>query len=444
MPQDSSAVVFIAFGVLSLCVVIALVVLAMDWFLPFWRFLLRSFKSFKSFKRFKQSRNSRDGVYYNARNESEYSTDSTDSTDSDDDVNYVDFANSVDVDDVSADAAQVLAMLNMPTVVIDSENDVIRASSEAYLLGIVSDDSLAQPRVLQAVNSVRNSGGFERFTLVTSTPERYILEDVSEEATTISRPNWLTITVGSVGNGMVVVLIEDTSAAHRFAQTRDDFISNVSEQLMSSTRSLKNLTKVLQEDTISAQKVKELAKLASKSSTKLEHILEDLLWLVRAQNPIDVNASKLLSVADLLDSVKKQVENFAESCKVRVIFKADSSLKVRADADQIRAAVRKLIENAITYSHENSTVSVSAAPSSDGRYAVIRVVDCGVGIDLEDQSRIFERFYRANNQNNRSLDGVGLGLAIAKHVALTHHGNITLWSRPGQGTTVSFALPTAD
>lgn len=444
MPQDSSAVVFIAFGVLSLCVVIALVVLAMDWFLPFWRFLLRSFKSFKSFKRFKQSRNSRDGVYYNARNESEYSTDSTDSTDSDDDVNYVDFANSVDVDDVSADAAQVLAMLNMPTVVIDSENDVIRASSEAYLLGIVSDDSLAQPRVLQAVNSVRNSGGFERFTLVTSTPERYILEDVSEESTTISRPNWLTITVGSVGNGMVVVLIEDTSAAHRFAQTRDDFISNVSEQLMSSTRSLKNLTKVLQEDTISAQKVKELAKLASKSSTKLEHILEDLLWLVRAQNPIDVNASKLLSVADLLDSVKKQVENFAESCKVRVIFKADSSLKVRADADQIRAAVRKLIENAITYSHENSTVSVSAAPSSDGRYAVIRVVDCGVGIDLEDQSRIFERFYRANNQNNRSLDGVGLALAIAKHVALTHHGNITLWSRPGQGTTVSFALPTAD
>ena len=57
---------------------------------------------------------------------------------------------------------------------------------------------------------------------------------------------------------------------------------------------------------------------------------------------------------------------------------------------------------------------------------------------------IRDRFYRANNQNSQSQDGVGLGLAIAKHVALTHHGNITLWSMPGQGTTVSFALPIAN
>ena len=422
MPQDSSVVVFIAFGVLALCVVIALLVLSLDWFSPVWRFLLRAFN---------RIRGSRYGSRYNSKNDANYEND-----DLRDDANY-DAS-----DDVSDDASQVLAMLNMPTVVIDGENDVIRASSEAYLLGIVSDDSLCQPRVIKAVNSVRSSGGFERFSLVTSTPERYAAaEEESQESTTVSRPNWLTATVGSVGCGMVVVIIEDTSAARRFAQTRDDFISNVSEQLISSTRSLTQLTNILQDNQVSAEKIKEIAQIANKSSKKLEHMLEDLLWLVRAQNPIDISSAKVLSIANLLNLVQKQVSSFAEDSCVRIIFKADSSLRVRGEAEQIQAAIRKLVENAITYSPKNSTVSVSAALSADGQYAVIRVVDRGVGIDIKDQSRIFERFYRANNQNTKSQDGVGLGLAIAKHVALTHRGNITLWSRPGQGTTVSFALP---
>lgn len=421
MPQDSSVVVFIAFGVLALCVVIALLVLSLDWFSPVWRFLLRAFNRIF-------------GSRYGSRYASRYSS-------QDDENNEKDDANYDVSDDVSDDASQVLAMLNMPTVVIDCENDVIRASSEAYLLGIVSDDSLCQPRVIKAVNSVRASGGFERFSLVTSTPERYAVAEESQESTTVSRPNWLTVTVGSVGRGMVVVIIEDTSAARRFAQTRDDFISNVSDQLISSTRSLTQLTKILQDNQVSAEKIKEIAQIANKSSKKLEHMLEDLLWLVRAQNPIDISSAKVLSIANLLDLVQKQVSSFAEDSCVRIIFKADPSLRVRGEAEQIQAAIRKLVENAITYSPQNSTVSVSAALSADGQYAVIRVVDRGVGIDVKDQSRIFERFYRANNQNTKSQDGVGLGLAIAKHVALTHRGNITLWSRPGQGTTVSFALP---
>lgn len=460
MPQDYSAVVFIAFGVLALCVMIALIVFVVDWFSPCWRFLLCVFKPI--FRRIKAliRKDSRGGGSYG----SDDSDDSYDSSGDDDFEDNRDFS-SYSSDDVSADAAQVLAMLNTPTIVIDADNDVIRASSEAYTLGVVVDDSVAQQRVLEAVNAVRVSGGYERFTLVTATPERYIT--ISEKSadksdtissanssaksknnslhpTTISRPNWLTVTVGSVGGGIVVVIIEDTSAAHRFAQTRDDFISNVSEQLISSTRTLTQLTKILQNDNVSAQKVSEVAKIAGKSSTKLEHMLEDLLWLVRAQNPIDVNSAKVLFVKDLISDVQNQVESFAESCGVRIMVKADDLLQVRGDAGQIRAAIRKLVENAVTYSPENSAVSVSATTSYDGNYAVIRVVDRGAGIAAEDQSRIFERFYRAHNQNDRSQDGVGLGLAIAKHVALTHHGNITLWSSLGQGTTVSFALPIAN
>lgn len=460
MPQDSSAVVFIAFGVLALCVVLALVVLMSDWLLPCLRRVLRGVSGVCS-----ALRRSFGGLIKVLRLRPFLkSADSGDAYDSDN--AYDSDVDGVSADDVSSDAAQVLAMLQTPTIVIDADNDVVRASSEAYLLGVVSDDSLSQPRVLQAVNSVRASGGFERFTMVTDTPERYVTigeesSDYSSSATsatsatssatssnasstyqtTVSRPNWLTVTVGSVGRGMVVVVIEDTSASRRFAQTRDDFIANVSEQLMSSTHTIANLTKVLQSENVTAQKVKDIARVAGKSSERLEHIMKDLMWLLRAQLPIDVTQADVLSIDDQLVRVQQQVASFAATSKVRVVVKANSSLRVRGDAEQVCAAVRKLVENAIAYSPANSVVAVSAELSSDGQYAVIRVVDSGVGIDVREQLRVFERFYRAHNQNNRSKDGVGLGLAIAKHVALTHRGNITLWSRPGQGTTVSFALP---
>ncbi len=485
MPIDSSTLVFIAFAVLALCVLLGLFMLMADYvagiFRGIFRWIFRKFSKinvqnikFNSLFRFISVRRTklsdRDNVSY----------------------------------DVSNDAQFVLAMLHTATIVVDSDDEVIRASSQAYTLGVVVDDAIVQPRVLDAISVVRKKGGSERFSIVTSTPAKYITieEDTTSaflsntsnspnsnsnsnsnssnssdssntnssntdpsstnssntnlsnansslntanslktSAATITRPNWLTVTVGAVGKGIVVVIIEDTSAAHRFAQTREDFIENVSQQLISSTRTLSNLTDVLQNENVSTEKIKDIARSTGKSSKRLEHMLEDLLLLMRAQNPINPGDSNVLSIENELNEVQKQVSPLALDCNVKVKIESDSSLKVSGYADQICAAIRKLIENAIIYSRENSVVSVSAKKSSDGNYAVIRVVDCGAGIPLEDQSRIFERFYRSNNQNNRSQEGVGLGLAIAKHVALTHNGSITLWSRPGQGTTVSLALP---
>ena len=473
MPIDSSTLVFIAFAVLALCVLLGLFMLMADYVAGIFRGIFRWI--FCKFSKINVQ---------NIRFNNLFRFISVRRTKLSDRDNVS--------DDVSNDAQFVLAMLHTATIVVDSDDEVIRASSQAYTLGVVVDDAIVQPRVLDAISVVRKKGGSERFSIVTSTPSKYITieEDptsaflsntsntsnssnadfpngtanpsnvdpssanlsnansslntansLKTSAATITRPNWLTVTVGAVGKGIVVVIIEDTSAEHRFAQTREDFIENVSQQLISSTRTLSNLTNVLQNENVSTEKIKDIARSTGKSSKRLEHMLEDLLLLMRAQNPINPDDSNVLSIENELNEVQKQVSPLALDCNVKVKIESDSSLKVSGYADQICAAIRKLVENAIIYSRENSVVSVSAKKSSDGNYAVIRVVDCGAGIPLEDQSRIFERFYRSNNQNNRSQEGVGLGLAIAKHVALTHNGSITLWSRPGQGTTVSLALP---
>ncbi|MDK7192738.1 ATP-binding protein [Bifidobacterium sp. UMB1197] len=474
MLQDSPSsplMVFVVFALIALCVAIVVVMFAFDFilqtfrnvFVPFFTSdLSRVFKAIRRYFRRIFKRIFRGNFKKIKKAFGDLDSDSDSDFDLDDGS-----------EDISSDACAVLAMLPGATIVVDKNNDVLRASSQSYTLGVVLDDSIVSPRVLQAVNKVRSSGGSESFDLVTYTPKQYVTIDSdsaevgsssidstainsgtidptaigstvpASNPSTISRPNWLNVTVGSVGAGKVVVIINDSSAAHRFEQTRNDFISNVSNQLIKSTRMISSLTNVLQTKDVSASRIKDVAASAQKSSKHLEHMLEDLLLLMRAQSPIDSSKASVVNVLKVLEEIKSQVSSLAQSKNVNVIVKADSSINVLADASQIIVAVRKLVENAIIYSPKNRSVALCALKSNDNRFAVIRVVDSGIGIPLKDQPRIFERFYRSSNQNDSSQDGVGLGLAIAKHVALTHHGSITLWSRPGQGTTVNFAIPLA-
>lgn len=470
MLQDSPyspLMVFVVFALIALCVAIVVVMFAFDFVLSAFRNVFVPFFDSTFSRIFMTFRRGSKRIFLIIFHKKMQKVLGDSDSDSDFDIDD-------SSEDISSDACAVLAMLPGATIVVDKNNDVLRASSQSYTLGVVLDDSIVQPRVLQAVNNVRFSGGYESFDLVTFTPKQYVTisedndfyvdnvdktsylqssaafdssstqsSDSAPNPSTISRPNWLNITVGSVGEGKVVVIINDSSAEHLFEQTRNDFISNVSNQLISSTRMISSLTNVLQCKDVNASRIKDIAASAQKSSKHLEHMLEDLLLLMRAQSPIDASKASVVNVLKVLEDVKNLVSALSSSQNVRVIIKADSSLNILADSNQISSAIRKLVENAIIYSHKNSVVALCALKSEDNRFAVIRVVDSGIGIPLKDQPRIFERFYRSSNQNDFSKDGVGLGLAIAKHVALTHHGSITLWSRPGQGTTVNFAIPLA-
>lgn len=472
MLQDSPyspLMVFVVFALIALCVAIVVVMFAFDFVLSAFRNVFVPFFDSTFSRIFMTFRRGSKRIFRIIFHKKMQKVLGDSDFDSDSDFDIDDSS-----EDISSDACAVLAMLPGATIVVDKNNDVLRASSQSYTLGVVLDDSIVQPRVLQAVNNVRFSGGYESFDLVTFTPKQYVTisedndfyvdnvdktsylqssaafdssstqsSDSAPNPSTISRPNWLNITVGSVGEGKVVVIINDSSAEHLFEQTRNDFISNVSNQLISSTRMISSLTDVLQTKDVDASRIKDIAASAQKSSKHLEHMLEDLLLLMRAQSPIDTSKASVVNVLKVLEDVKNLVSSLSSSKNVRVIIKADSSLNILADSNQISSAIRKLVENAIIYSNKNSVVALCALKSEDNRFAVIRVVDSGIGIPLKDQPRIFERFYRSSNQNDFSKDGVGLGLAIAKHVALTHHGSITLWSRPGQGTTVNFAIPLA-
>jgi two-component system phosphate regulon sensor histidine kinase PhoR len=112
-----------------------------------------------------------------------------------------------------------------------------------------------------------------------------------------------------------------------------------------------------------------------------------------------------------------------------------------ANQQNIDEVLSNLITNAIKYSPEGSSISISAMPENE--YLKIIVGDTGYGMEKEDLEKIFTRFYRVKDTNTRAIQGTGLGLSLVKTIIDSHHGKITVESEPGQGTTFTVLLPIA-
>lgn len=369
----------------------------------------------------------------------------------------------------------LLALIPAATVVVNGDDDVVRSSPDAYRLGIVSNDEIANPKIIKAIAQVRRSGGRRTFNLTTRTPIEFTLDAAAEspesddwdiedaedpgdashvQAQAVSRRNWLKVTVGRIDKSLVVVLIDDVSDSVRFVRTRDAFMTNVSEQMLKPVQALEELAAQLKNTSYlegddpdllrsHLHRVSKDASLVQRYSAYLGHVLKDLLLLIRAQERIQPSKGNVLDVAEQIGAVVQDEQDGADQSHVVLRWRCDQPLTIHGDGQQIRVALAKLVENAISYSPSGSTVSLVAQSSNDEHYAKIRVVDHGRGISKADQDRIFERFYRADNQSEETAVGIGLGLAIVKHVALTHHGSVMVWSAPGEGSTFTMMLPLA-
>lgn len=366
-------------------------------------------------------------------------------------------------DDTLDDSANaLLSMLPLASIVVDDADEVIRAHPSAYTLGVVRDDAIVEESVLKAVREVRKEGGKKQFDLTTTTAQMaqsapkagkpttreaarqaLIGRRKDEPMSTVSRPNWLKVIVGRLNERFVVVLISDVSETIRFSQVRDSFITNVSEQLLKPTQALERLADTLERDGADRNNIQENAAQLRRSCAHLEHMVSDLLLLIKAQEPILPTADNRINVMAQLKAVASEHTDKAALRGISINVNGDESLEINGEAEQIQTALAKLVENAITYSPDGASVNMTAKPSENGERVTIRVLDHGVGIDAKEQGRVFERFYRGGNQNGHSEDGIGLGLAIVKHVALTHHGSASVWSSPGQGSTFTLTLPLA-
>ena len=345
-------------------------------------------------------------------------------------------------DDTLDDATNtLLSILPLASIVVDEHDEVIRAHPDAYALGVVRDDAIADDTVASAVHEVRAHGCKKQFSLTTTTLHE------PKKAPKAGKPTMREVAkqviVGRLNERFVVVLVSDVSETVRFSQIRDSFITNVSEQLLKPTQSLEELADALEHDSDNKAAIEGNTVKLRQSCARMEHMVSDLLLLIKAQEPILPTASNRINVMEQVKTVVGAHRDMAQRRGIDIEIDGDESLDINGEGEQIQAAVAKLLENAIAYSPDGKGITVSVKPNEDGTKVLLSVLDRGCGIAQKEQSRIFERFYRGGNQNGHSEEGIGLGLAIVKHVALTHHGSASVWSAPGQGSTFTLELPVA-
>ena len=174
-------------------------------------------------------------------------------------------------------------------------------------------------------------------------------------------------------------------------------------------------------------------------------LIEDILQLARLDSGVTQFELHPLDLAKLVDRVVNNLLPLAEDRQIAINWEhpAKDTL-VLADPDQMRRVVRNLVENAIKYTPSQGSVTVQIVSEVlDGQTFVgVQVTDTGIGIPLEHQSRIFDRFYRVDPSH--TIPGTGLGLSIVREIVNAHNGNIHLESKAGEGSTFIVTLPCAE
>ena len=221
---------------------------------------------------------------------------------------------------------------------------------------------------------------------------------------------------------------------------RQEFISNVSHEIQSPLTSIRGFAQALDNDQLSPGERHHYLSIIQNESTRLSRITEDLLKLASLE-------SEQLKFEPKPYRLDKQIRDLILACEPQWADKGidmDVSLEeaeITADQDLLSRVWINLIHNSIKFTPDGGRIYADLR-RQDGNIE-FRITDTGIGIAEEDQSHVFERFFKADKSRERAKGGSGLGLAIAKKIIDVHHGAIGVESTLGAGTTFTVSLPMA-
>jgi two-component system, OmpR family, sensor histidine kinase SenX3 len=324
---------------------------------------------------------------------------------------------------------RIVTLIPLGVAVVDSHRDVVYLNERATELGLVRDrqlDDQAWQAAQQALSGIdvefdmqpakRQSNG--RAGLSVHGQARLLSEEDRRFA---------------------VVFVHDQSDYARMEATRRDFVANVSHELKTPVGAMALLAEALLASADDSDTVRRFAEKVLIEANRLGDMVGELIELSRLQG-----AERLPNVTDVdVDTVVSEAISrhkvAADTANIQVRTDTPSGLRVLGDETLLVTALANLVSNAIAYSPPGSPVSISRRRRGDN--IEIAVTDRGIGIALEDQERVFERFFRGDKARSRATGGSGLGLAIVKHVAANHNGSIGVWSKPGTGSTFTLSIP---
>ena len=232
--------------------------------------------------------------------------------------------------------------------------------------------------------------------------------------------------------------LQPIEAAH---EQQKRFTADVSHELRTPLTALKMESEVALMDTsASKSELRDVIKSNVEESEKLTSLVSNLLRLSQLDDDAKLAMLTEISLSDAVMSAIDQLAMVAQKRDMSIVSTVQADVYVRGEMATLTQLFSTLIENAVKYSADGSNVEIEVKTSQQVAQVIIK--DSGAGIAKDDLDHVFERFYRADSSRT-GTNGFGLGLSIAKLIADSHQGSISLSSRAGKGTTATVTLPLA-
>jgi len=322
----------------------------------------------------------------------------------------------------------VLEQLDEDVLLLAPGDISIFASAGVENLNVMKDGRILSPELLAIVRVVRRTGITQSGKI--EVPRGPIGEGMRE----------LTVKVISLEKDLqILVLLSDESEAERVHEVRRDFVANISHELKTPIGALSLLSEAVLSAKNEPDSVEKFASRMQQEAKRLTELVQEIINLSRLQDSDPILDAMVVDIDDVIRQAISHSQFYATERKIELSRGPLSHATVIGDRNQLIIAIQNLIDNAINYSPDGTTVTINTEVMSG--IVEIQVIDQGIGIAEADIDRIFERFYRVDPARSRETGGTGLGLAIVKHIVRIHGGDINVWSAKGVGSTFSIKLP---
>lgn len=239
----------------------------------------------------------------------------------------------------------------------------------------------------------------------------------------------------------LIAILHDVTEKQKIEQERKEFVANVSHELRTPLTTLKSYLEALEYGAIDDKETAgKFIKVMQNETERMIRLVTDLLQLSKMDSKDFSIQWQFVDFQKYLHETIDRFEMLAEEKKITFVRHIPPyPVLVEMDKDKITQVIDNIVSNALKYAPQNSEITIRLKEEEEGIRVFIS--DQGHGIPREQQSKIFDRFYRIDKARARKMGGTGLGLAIAKELVQAHGGEIGVDSIYGYGTTIFFTLP---
>ena len=325
--------------------------------------------------------------------------------------------------------AQIIASMREGLVLLDERGTVLSINPAARKLfnaddGCIGQDFLTVERGHDVSTAIRQAMEGGHSEIRCERQGRVYQFDISR------------IDSGGAAVGAVLLAFDITEQEYA-ERNRREFTANVSHELKTPLQGIIGSAELIENGMVAQADMPRFIGHIRAEAARLVTLIGDIIRLAQLDEGSEMPRERM----NLLDVAAEATEGVRGAAEARNI-----SLTVNGDAQEIDG-VRRLVyeviynlcDNAVKYNREGGDVKVTVG--GDAASAFVEVADTGIGIPIEDQSRVFERFYRVDKSHSKASGGTGLGLSIVKHAVQYHHGEIELHSEPGRGTRIRVTFP---